>query len=73
MACCLICGPELWSYSHSDNAAHRACVAIAAPVDLVALAEALLAFEPPLRVADALPATGDTVVRQCDARRRDNN
>ena len=43
------------------------------PVDRVALAEVLLAFEPPLRVADALPATGDTAVRQCDARRRDNN
>ena len=70
MACCLICGPGLWSYSHSDNAAHRACVATETPVDL---AEALLAFEPPLRVADALPATGDTVVRRCDARRRDNN
>lgn len=43
------------------------------PVDLVALDGALLAFEPPLRVADALPATGDTVVRRCDARRRDSN
>ena len=43
------------------------------PVALVALDGALLAFEPPLRVADALPATGDTAVRRCDARRRDNN
>ena len=48
-------------------------MAIDAPVDLVALDGALLAFEPPLRVADALPATGDTAVRRCDARRRDNN
>lgn len=62
MACCLICGPELWSYSHSDNAAHRAYVAaedevVAAP-DAV---ELLLALGLAPRDG-ALPAMGDTAV-----------